>query len=111
MSDPLLPPEVLYLIFCQLPAQHLKTALLVCSTWRQVGEAPGLWKNVNLRVTRENMDVMPEVLGARRMLAVQEITVEDVETVEEKVEDVKKVECVEILHWRRMLLRRRISRM
>ena len=97
MSEPLLPPEVLYLIFCQLPAQHLKTALLVCCRWRQVAEAPGLWKNVNLRVTRENIGLMPDVLGARRMLDVSEITVGDVEKVEyeEKVANVKKGEDVE----------------
>ena len=83
MSEPLLPPEVLYLIFCQLPAQHLKNALLVCWRWRQVGEATGFWRNVNLRVTRENIRLMPEVLGARRMLEVREITVEDVGEVEQ----------------------------
>ena len=70
MALPALPPEVLYLVFCQLPPRHLKAALLVCRAWRQLGEAPRLWKRVNLRVTRENIRLMPEVLGARRMRAV-----------------------------------------
>ena len=39
MSDLVLAPEVLHLIFCLLPLQDLKTVLLVCSRWRQVGEA------------------------------------------------------------------------
>ena len=93
MADLVLPPELLHLIFRQLPLLHLKTALLVCSRWRQVGQAPGLWRDVNLRVTTENISLMPEVLAARRFLAVKEITVEDVGKVEdeERVEDANKV--------------------
>ena len=93
MWDAMLPPEVLHLVLSLLPPRHLKTALLVCWSWRQVGEAPGLWKNVNLRVTRENISLMSEVMAARRFLAVKEITVEDVGKVEdeERVEAAKKV--------------------
>ena len=94
MSEPVLPPEVLHLIFSLLPPRHLAPALLVCWMWRQVGEAPGFWRNVILRVTRENIGIMPEVLSARRMLEVTEITVGDVKDVE-MVEDVDKVEYVE----------------
>ena len=83
MWDSMLLPEVLHLVFSLLPPRHLKPALLVCCSWRQVGEAPSLWKNVNLRVTRENISLMPEVLVARRMLAIREITLGDVAVVEE----------------------------
>ena len=83
MCDSLLPPEVLHLIFRHLSPRHLKTALLVSSRWRQVGEAPGLWMDVHLRLTRENIRLQPGLLGARRMAAVREVTIEDVEGVEE----------------------------
>ena len=83
MSDSVLPPELLHLIFCHLAPRHLKIALLVSSRWRQVGEAPVLWRHVNLRLTRENIRFLPELLGARRMAAVREVTIEDVEEVEE----------------------------
>ena len=62
-------------IFRQLAPRHLKTALLVCSRWRQVGEAPGLWRNVHLRLTRENIRLLPGLLGARRVGAVREVTI------------------------------------
>ena len=78
-----MPPELLHLIFRQLTPRHLKTALLVSSRWRQVGEAPGLWRDVHLRLTRQNIRILPGVLGARRMAAVREVTIEDVEGAEE----------------------------
>ena len=100
MSEPVLPPEVLHLIFTLLPPRHLAAALQVCWLWRQVGEAARLWRNVVLRVNRDNIGLMSEVLAARRMLEVTEITVGDVKHVEmvedvEKVEDFEKVENID----------------
>ena len=83
MWDSVLPPEVLRLVFSLLPPRHLKNALLVSSSWREVGEAPRLWQTINLKITKQNLRLMPGVLGARRMLAVREITVEEVEELEE----------------------------
>ena len=93
MVDPVLPREVLHLVFCHLSPDHLKAALLVCRCWREVGEAPGLWKNINLRITRKDFGLIPEVLAARRMLAVREITLE--EKKEEEVEEAKEAKEVE----------------
>ena len=87
MMDLLLPPEVLHLVFCHLSPGYLKPALLACRTWRDVGQAPSHWKNVNLRATKENLGLIPEVLSTRRMLAIREVTLDKVEEVEE-VEEV-----------------------
>ena len=65
----LLPAEVLYLIFCLLPPRDLKSVVLVCRLWREVGEAPGLWAWVVLRLAMEDT----EVLGLRRLQAVREL--------------------------------------
>ena len=65
----LLPAEVLYLIFCWLPPRDLKSVVLVCRLWREVGEAPGLWTWVVLRLTGEDT----EVLGLGRLQAVREL--------------------------------------
>ena len=69
----LLPPEMLHQVFCLLPPRDMKNVLLVCQLWREVGEAPGLWSWVVLRVTRENMANMPEVLGIRRLKTVRKL--------------------------------------
>ena len=65
----MLPAEVLYLIFCWLPPRDLKCVVLVCRLWREVGEAPGLWAWVLLRLTGEDT----EVLQLRRLQAVREL--------------------------------------
>ena len=94
MSDPVLPPEVLHLIFSMLSPRHLAPALQVCWLWREVGEAPRLWRNVILRVDRVNIGFMPKVLAARRMLEVTEITVGEVKHVEMEV-DVENLENID----------------
>ena len=38
-----LPSEILYHIFHKLLPQDLKTAVLVCRSWRVIGEDPRLW--------------------------------------------------------------------
>ena len=44
---------------------------------QEVGKAPGLWAWLVLRVTRETLSSMPEVLDSRRLAAVRRIRVED----------------------------------
>jgi hypothetical protein len=73
----LLPAEMLERIFRHLPPSSLKVVVLVCRRWREVGEAPGLWTWVVLRVTRETLSSMPEVLDSRRLAAVRRICVEE----------------------------------
>ena len=82
----LLPPELLDHVFHLLAPQDLKAAVLVCRLWREVGEAPGLWSWVGLRVTRENQSTILEALDSRRlksarMLSVEEVTNEVLEAV------------------------------
>ena len=73
--DLALPPEMLERVFLQLPPSSLKVVVLVCRRWREVGEAPGLWAWVVIRVTRENMSNMVERLDCRRLRAVRELRV------------------------------------
>ena len=47
--------------------------LMVCSFWREVGEAPGLWAHRTVCLARGDMSSLPEVLGARRMLLVKRL--------------------------------------
>ena len=56
---------LLELVFRLLPLRDLLVVLLVCRLWREVGEEPGLWAGLILRVTRENMAAMPQVLAIR----------------------------------------------
>jgi hypothetical protein len=61
---------MLFHIFGLLPTADLRTVLLVCHLWREVGEAPGLWTWAILRATRGNMSNMPERLARRKLLRV-----------------------------------------
>ena len=68
-----LPAEILKLIFQLLPAWDLRVVVQVCSFWREVGEAPGLWAHRTVCLARGDMSSLPEVLGARRMLLVKRL--------------------------------------
>ena len=57
---------VLELVFRLLGHRDLMVVLLVCRLWREVGETPGLWAGLVLRVTEENLDTMPRVLAIRK---------------------------------------------
>jgi len=87
-----LPPSILYRVFNMLPQGWeagsfrgcLKAVVQVCRRWREVGEAPGLWTWVCLRVGISNRffqksGQMPEVLqlsaalDSRRLQAVRRV--------------------------------------
>ena len=74
----ILPAEMLEKIFCLLPPRDLKTAVLVCRRWREVGEEPGLWAWAFLRLAREDLSLQ-EALDTRRLQAVRRWRVEDLE--------------------------------
>ena len=63
----LLPPEILEMILGLLSPADLRSAVLVCQLWREVGEAPGLWTWVLPRATREKRASAVAVLASRRM--------------------------------------------
>ena len=77
-KNALLLPEILHQVFLQLSLQDLKTVLLVCGLWRELGEAPGLWSGLHLNVTRNNIAFMPQLLKSRRMKTVRKLTLETV---------------------------------
>ena len=56
---------VLELVFRLLAPRDLMVVLLVCRLWREVGETPGLWAGLVLRVTEENLANMPRALAIR----------------------------------------------
>ena len=56
---------VLELVFRLLAPRDLMVVLLVCRLWREVGETPGLWAGLVLRVTEENLAIMPRVMAIR----------------------------------------------
>ena len=69
---------MLHQILSLLAPRDLQAAVLVCRVWREVGEAPGLWSWVDLRVTRENQPNMLKFLERRKMKWVRQMRVEDI---------------------------------
>lgn len=70
--------ELLEMVFILLPSQDLKSALLVCKSWRDVGERPKFWSWVCLEVTQRNLAVMPQVLGIKRLKSIEKLQVKAV---------------------------------
>ena len=84
-----LPAEMLEKVFHLLPYRDRKAVVQVCRWWREVGEAPCLWKWVVLRVAQENQGSMAELLGSRRVGGVSRLVVRDrVELTEELLQAV-----------------------
>lgn len=71
-----LPTEMLERIFWLLPRRDLKTAVLVCRRWRQVGEAPTLWLWVTLPdIKRRNRTQIVNMLWSQRMQGLRRLVV------------------------------------
>ena len=70
-----LPAEVLEHVFRQLEPNNLKTVVLVCKRWRDIGEAPKLWTWVYHWVNRGNLANMPRILASKRLRALRMIAV------------------------------------
>ena len=72
-----LPREILLLIFRYLDAQQLKTAILVCKTWRDVGEDPVIWKHFKLVVSNVEVETgyLETILAFRRFTSIQHLEV------------------------------------
>ena len=70
-----LPAEVLEHVFSQLEPSNLKTAVLVCKRWKDIGEAPKLWTWVYHWVNRGNLANMPRILASKRLRALKAIAV------------------------------------
>ena len=70
-------PELLDRIFQLLSPQDLMSVVQVCRLWREEGERPRLWTWRVVRLTRENLSTMPEVLATRRMMLVRTLKVQN----------------------------------
>ena len=69
------PAEVLEHIFKQLEPRDLKSAVLVCRRWREIGEVPKLWTWVYIWVNRGNLADMPFILTLKRLQNLKMIAV------------------------------------
>jgi len=72
-----LPREILLLIFRYLNAKELKTAILVCKTWRDVGEDPVIWKHHKLVVSNVEVETgyLETILAFSRFTSLQHLEV------------------------------------
>jgi len=70
--------ELLENIFLLLRPPDLKSAVLVCKSWKKVGEMSKLWAWVRLVVTGANLSMMPQFLGTERCKAIQKLAVKAV---------------------------------
>ena len=62
-----LPAEVLENIFKLLEPSDLKSAVLVCQRWKDIGDTAKLWTWVHHRLDRRNLLNMPQVLALWRL--------------------------------------------
>ena len=67
-----LPEEVLLKIFSFLPPSDLKTSMLVCKLWTQVGQAPSLWRWSTLTADET---FLPAKLNLTRLRYVSELQI------------------------------------
>ena len=72
-----LPREILLLIFRYLNAKELKTAILVCRTWRDAGEDPVIWKHYKLVVSNVEVETgyLETILTFSRFTSLQHLEV------------------------------------
>ena len=66
-----MPNEILYRIFQKLTPQDLKTAVLVCRSWRVIGEDPRLWARAVVTIYSNDFDK----LAVQRFQLLKEVNV------------------------------------
>ena len=100
-----LPPDLLYTVLRWLPPLDLRTAVLVCRRWREVGQSPGLWTWLALpQVTGDNMATVVEMLGVRRLQGARTLSVREAVVSEELLEAVASHQGLRLLDVDRALL-------
>ena len=72
------PCEMLERVFCLLAPSDLRSVVLVCRRWREVGEAPHLWAHQGLTLTERNLAGVEEVLTTRRLAGLQSLTLKTI---------------------------------
>ena len=68
-----LPNEMLNAVFHYLERKDLTQATLVCRLWRDLGEDPCLWQEVQICVTIDNISKIHNVLSLRRLALIKRI--------------------------------------
>ena len=76
----MLPSEMIERIFCFLPHPDLKSVVLVCRRWREVGESPSLWTWVSLKATSSTLSLMPVMIASRRLQRATTMVIRSVDT-------------------------------
>merc|ERR1711971_36059 len=71
----LLPREMLQTTLSLLSPRDLKSAVLVCKLWAEVGQVPALWSWVTFVVDQTNMESMPERMRLSRLRNVSKIEI------------------------------------
>ena len=70
-----LPEEMLEEIFRLLTPDQLKTAVMVCKRWAEVGQAPILWTWASITIGESDLGSFVEVLSSKKLSAVRRLRV------------------------------------
>ena len=67
LINKMLPVELLLKIFSLLQPQDLKSVILVCKRWKEVGDDPYLWMWTTVTVKKNSLEIIPSLLSTNRM--------------------------------------------
>ena len=67
LINKMLPVEILLKIFMILQPQDLKSVVLVCKRWKEVGDDPYLWMWAMVTVKKDSLEDIPSFLSTKRM--------------------------------------------
>ena len=68
-------PEILRHIFLLLPPEDLKSAVLVCKMWKEIGEDPYLWRWAMVTVNNDNVENISSLLRTGRLSLIETIVI------------------------------------
>ena len=68
-------PEILRHIFLLLPPEDLKSAVLVCKMWKELGEEAYLWRWAMVTVNNDNVENISSLLRTGRMSLIETIVI------------------------------------
>lgn len=78
----LLPAEMLYSVFQFLTPKDLKSVVLVCRRWREVGENPRLWSKIRIVVCKDNISRKRDIQDCMRLRMVRELEIRAVRVIQ-----------------------------
>ena len=68
-------------VLSYLPFSSLASACLVCRLWRDLGEQPRFWQELNLYLTKKELPYMEDILACRRLAKLSKIRMHPCPTV------------------------------